>query len=515
MANPYALDFNPLAQAIQNGQQVALQKNRLAMEGERLGFERQRNDFDQQLQPLTLKARQQEIDQSAARFGFDQQMQPLRVQAQRQAVEQGGLELSKAKVGSAAGFVQQHVMDPNLPPEERAARWNKFLQSDIFKNDPQLSHPAYSQLWNDPALGPQMFVSVARGYQDPLAREQQTANVDKTKAEVKALGQKDVLNEAIANIVKGTMPAAPQSTQPPASAVPGYQPIPPGGPRRQPISDEGAPVDPNIIRTQATTPSPPPGPAPAQPQRPTNDANDVINTPYGPMTRENARRLGGALALAGKGDAGKMLLDAVGQDKFGKEGMNELDKKQINSSNHIARLRTVEQAFDPKFLQIPQRIGMAWTSLKAKVKDITPEQAAPLAEFAEFRRASVENMSRLLNELSGAAVSPQEYERIRNTQPDAGTGIFDGDDPVTFQAKMKGVVRDQKRAVARYNYLRQQGPQAKAPWDVMGLEEIDKVINRRGAEIDQRLRQANPNASPAVIEQETKAQLAREFGIQI
>lgn len=159
-------------------------------------------------------------------------------------------------------------------------------------------------------------------------------------------------------------------------------------------------------------------------------------------------------------------------------------------------------------------LGTSWAA-KTGLQKLNPDQAKELYSYANFRRTTIENVNRLLNEISGAAVSPQEAERLRASQPDAGTGIFDGDDPISFQAKLNGVVADQKRAIARYNFLRQHGPAGKAPWDVMPLEGIDDVIRQRGAQLQQQIQQANPNASPAVIEQDVKSRLGKEFGIAI
>jgi hypothetical protein len=318
----------------------------------------------------------------------------------------------------------------------------------------------------------------------------------------------------------GAQGAAPAPQQAPAPAIrPQSMPGGPAAPQPMPIAagPEVTTTDPNIIRTQAG------GPPPAQQQKPAaaNPDDEVIVTPFGRMTRGQARTMGGAFMLGGKPDAGKALLEAsgAGAEKFGKEGQNELDKKTINSVNHVSRLREVQESFDPKYLQIPTRIKMAWSSLKSKFGDLNAEQAAELAPFAEFRRKTVENMSRLLNELSGAAISPQEYERIRQTQPDAGTGLYDGDGPVEFEAKMKGAIRSQQRAIARFNYLRRTNPQAlsnmKDIHNAFPLEEIDNVIRKRGAEVDQQLRQQYPQAAPAVIQQQRRAILAQEFGLQI
>jgi hypothetical protein len=340
----------------------------------------------------------------------------------------------------------------------------------------------------------------------------------KLEAETKALEQKDAINEAIAARLRAVLQR--QQGQPPpqtapAPAIPGYQPIPPNGPRR-PASADVAPGDPNLIHAQA------PGAAPQAPTQAPVPPQDLVDVPlFGKIPREEARELGGALIAGGRAELGKMLIEAAGgaSEGFGKEGRNKIDEKTINAVNHVSRLREVSESFDPKYLQIPTRIKMAWTSLKSKFGDLKPEEAAEIAPFAEFRRRTVENMSRLLNELSGAAISPQEYERIRQTQPDAGTGMTDGDGPQEFEAKMKGAIRSQMRAIARYNYLRTHSPQTLSnPKDLHNafpLEEIDKVINKRGAEINQQLRQQFPGASPAVIDQQRRAILANEFGIQI
>jgi hypothetical protein len=424
---------------------------------------------------------------------------------------------------------------------QRGAQGNQDMQQRVLQEAANAQDPQTMarMLMGVPSLAPQGLSMLSQAMDpnralDLKAKQRALAHAEETdpytlakiKEEVEAAKTKRELDDLIMRRL------VPQGAAPAPTATPAPNATPPPTPRFDPRAGQTpmpginvAPVDQRSSLGEGVMPGgvtpaqfapQAGGAAPAQKQQPPAAAEpDMIVTPFGRMPREQARELGGLLMLRGKPDAGKALIDAAGAERFGKEGGNLLDKKTIDATNHISRLRSVEQAFDPKFLQIPQRLGFAWTSLKAKVSSLTPEQAKPLAEFAEFRRASVENMSRLLNELSGAAVSPQEYERIRNTQPDAGTGIFDGDDPVTFAAKMKGVVRDQKRAIARYNHLRLHGPQGKNPWDVMGLDEIDKVMDRRGAELNQELRQANPQANPAVIQKEVDAKLAKEFGLAI
>jgi hypothetical protein len=242
--------------------------------------------------------------------------------------------------------------------------------------------------------------------------------------------------------------------------------------------------------------------------------NETVQTPLGPMSRDQARRMGMAFAASGKGDVGKMMMEAAGggADRLGKTGANKIDLKQIDAINHVSRLNEVGATMKPEYLQIPTRLGMAWSGIKAKFGQIPPKEQNDLKAYATARRDAVNNMSRLLNELSGAAVSPQEYQRIIKTQPDAGIGLFDGDDPVSFQGKLEGARKEQYRAIARYNYLRQRGFTGK-PWEAMPLEAVDGAIDKRGSEIETELRQQNPNANPMQLQQGVKARLKQEFGI--
>ncbi len=505
MGSPYALDFQPI-----------VQMNAL----------RKQNELDWAKNALAERAAANE----ETRLRWEGARQPGLLALQQQQVETGADEATKRKTGLLAGFIQaQKLDDPNTPPDVLAARWEQIKTHPAFK-DAGFDHPMYGKLFSDPHIGPSLITGIYRGYRDPLDTQtkqvgieakraettKDTAHAGLFKAQADAAANKDMTTREIFQAL-GLTPPSSAAMPPPVSAPSPIRPQSAPGPsgsiaQPQRVADDVTVTDPNFIRTQAAAPVPQQQQAPPAAAAAPKTTKEVIDG----MSPTQKTALGLLMAKQDFAGAAK-LIQEVGDaaSKFGKEGTNELDKKQINASNHISRLRSVEQAFDPKFLQIPTRIGMAWTSLKSKFREIPESEAAALGEFAEFRRASVENMSRLLNELSGAAVSPQEYERIRNTQPDAGTGIADGDDPYTFQAKMKGVIRDQKRAIARYNYLRKDGPNAKNPWDVMGLDEIDKVINRRGAEIDQQLRQANPNASPAVLQQQRKAIMAKEFGMQI
>jgi len=399
----------------------------------------------------------------------------------------------------------------------------------------------------------EQVISFLSDSKSTLEREKIAAETQKLRAETARLGQKNAIEESIARLLSGGDPSA-SAVQPPATFQPqsyeGPTPNPMGvqqsaqqgvptlapqaAPMQMPIQPAMQPpsvLAPGIqlaaddngqsIDTQAQTELTPPAES-APTGAPSPGAvydlpgEEVINTPFGQMTRDRARKLGMGLAASGKGEAGRMMIDAAsgGPDRLGKAGQNKIDLKQIDAINHISRLNEVSATMKPEYLQIPTRVGMEWKSLKAKFGKLPANEQAELSGYATARRAAVDNMSRLLNELSGAAVSPQEYKRIIKTQPDAGIGMLDGDDPVTFEAKLQGARRQQLRAIARYNYIRGRGFKAR-PWEAMELEDVDAIIDKRGAELERQIRDQNPGVNTQGIQQELKRRLSKEFGIPI
>ena len=122
-------------------------------------------------------------------------------------------------------------------------------------------------------------------------------------------------------------------------------------------------------------------------------------------------------------------------------------------------------------------------------------------------------MNTLLKELSGAAVTPQEYERLKNDIPNAGTGIFDGDDPVSFKAKSDRARSTYRAAIARYNFMRSKGLNfdRNSLDQFLSLDDVPAAIDKRGAEIEGQLRKSG--ADPRTIDQQVRRKLKQEFGI--
>jgi hypothetical protein len=72
-----------------------------------------------------------------------------------------------------------------------------------------------------------------------------------------------------------------------------------------------------------------------------------------------------------------------------------------------------------------------------------------------------------------------------------------------------------RAALARYNFMRSKGLNFDRDSldQFMSLDDVPAAIDRRGAQIEQELKQKNPKADPMMLQKQTEQQLKREFGI--
>lgn len=397
----------------------------------------------------------------------------------RQTAEQGGK--------MAMAIMQMPDDDP-----AKASAWQQYLKryGDGNHSPEELSH----------ITGPKI-AAAAFGYADnPMAGKLDQAKLNLMNAQAAAAGQRaepDPMKEFVANKLR-------------AMQERGRAPV--GEPQQQgqviPQSfDGGAGGIPGLQLASDATPA-------AQPQQ----APALVDTPFGKMSREEARDLGSTMLLDPRyATAGKAILDAVegpNQGHMGRTAQNQLEERTLNAAAQLGRLENIKTMFNPKFLEIPKRMEMLGVSWSAKMgAKLSPEQRSELSKYSAMRATIVNNLSTILKELSGAAVTPQEYERIKNDQPNAGTGIFDGDDPITLESKLNNSIRIQRQAIARYNYMRSKGLNFdKSNIDqFLALDDVPAAIDQRGAEIESNLRKSG--ADPNTIDQQVRRQLKQEFGI--
>lgn len=292
--------------------------------------------------------------------------------------------------------------------------------------------------------------------------------------------------------------AAPQTLAPSQQTMPGIQFV----------ADQGAPV----------------GAAPMQPQQGPGAAGpDMIDTPFGRMTREKARRMGGALMMDPQyATAGKALFDqatAPIDSALAKPTVNAIQEKQLNATESWSRLRAIEQSFKPEYQEIETRIGNKWNELvdsfSSTRKSLTPEQTTQLAEFSAYRAEALNNLNQYVKEITGAAMTNAEADRIMKAMPNPGDGVFNGDSPTVFKAKLDAAMRSSKMALARYQYLSKNGfsggveDMAKA----LPLERMGAVIQGRTNELLKETLSQNPGLTQQDVLPLVRQRLRAEFGI--
>lgn len=168
--------------------------------------------------------------------------------------------------------------------------------------------------------------------------------------------------------------------------------------------------------------------------------------------------------------------------------VTNLQESIVSATDQLDRLNSIGQSMDTQFLEVPGRIKGGALKIKdlagGMLGDMTPQEKDYLTKFSTFKAEAAKNLSSILNQLSGAAISPAEGERLKKGIPN------DEDSPTQFVAKYKSAVKDQSRAVMRANWALKNGIGVKSVDQlskVMPLEAIDQVYERRANEIWQEM----------------------------
>lgn len=339
--------------------------------------------------------------------------------------------------------------------------------------------------------------------EDPdIVRTLRAAGVDPRSEQGKAL---------ILNSVKGGSPMDQMIATAMQNAMKngnGQQPAPQQQGGIVPQSFDGVQPEGGIIPVQ-TAPQAAPQQAPATP---------MVQTPFGPLPKNQADIMGFGLAMQGKGEAGKMMM---GEDKLSKSATEQNDKGALNSIEQSSRLDSIAAKFKPEYQTYETGIKMGVDKLRdsfgATRKSMAPEERQKLAEYTQFRQDSMNNLSAYIKEITGAAMGIQEEKRIRAGMPDP-----EKDSPIEFESKMKNSIATAKLALARHAYLKSQGYNdasvaALAKADKLGtihsLDDMKSVINSRMEAAASQIKQQNPNINDMQLRQQLKMIQRREFGI--
>lgn len=184
----------------------------------------------------------------------------------------------------------------------------------------------------------------------------------------------------------------------------------------------------------------------------------------------------------------------------------EVEKGVLADAAAISRLNNIQFSYKPEYQKIPYRGKQAWNTLADKVGKLPELEKRQLTEYSQYKQNSLQNLNQTIKDLTGAAMGVQEADRIITSLPNAGTGIFDGDSPTEFEAKLNNAVKQTKYALVRKNYALKKG----LNWESIPLEKMPSIIQERGKQIAAQYKlDLNKPADLQTIDR----QLAAEFGI--
>jgi hypothetical protein len=184
----------------------------------------------------------------------------------------------------------------------------------------------------------------------------------------------------------------------------------------------------------------------------------------------------------------------------------ELEKTILSTGDAITRLNSIQASNRPEY-QTPKFKGIQELStFKDKYLTLSQEEKNTLTNFSKYRQNTTQNLNQTIKDMTGSAMGVQEADRIISTLPNAGTGIFDGDSPTQFQAKLNNAIEQTKYALARKNYALSKG----LKWENIKLDDVPNIVNQRGKEIE---KQYKLDPKDPATKKTVDRQLAAEFGI--
>ncbi len=189
-----------------------------------------------------------------------------------------------------------------------------------------------------------------------------------------------------------------------------------------------------------------------------------------------------------------------------KPTVTNLEKKVLDTTEQLARLKGIESSFNPKYLGLPNQLKNEVTNLQDRVfGDISDERADELAKSTEMRMNVINNLNEYIRDITGATVGQgDESKRLKSAVPTMEDG------KVVFQSKLRTAMKLNRAALQRQHYALRNGL---APTETgYSLDEVPKLVNKRGAEIEREIRQSNPGLSNDMIKKNLQMRLKEEFG---
>lgn len=230
-----------------------------------------------------------------------------------------------------------------------------------------------------------------------------------------------------------------------------------------------------------------------------------------PRKAQYARVLAGY--KAGKGDT-NVSVNMPGPMMPGKPAQKDIDEGIMNTTRNLMQLDTIAGQYKPEYQRFQDKVGFAALKVKDSSVGLTNKEKQDLTEFSQYRRNAFSALNDYIKSVTGAAMSEAEAQRILKGLPNPGSGLFDGDSPTEFKAKLDDAIKQTKMAAARFAYMKRSGLSLE---DGLGkgltLERMPALMNERGKELEAKFKQDQPNVEGKALQKAVRRQLAVEFGL--
>lgn len=257
----------------------------------------------------------------------------------------------------------------------------------------------------------------------------------------------------------------------------------------------------------------PPAARPEQPKPPVTSPLAKLIAERDALPQGDSRRKAYDAAIAKAGNPGVNVTTNL---TLGKEGQNKVDTGLLDTTQGLMRLSAIEGQYRPEFQQFSGKLSAGWSSLKDKAGvTLAPEDKQFLTDFSSYKRNAINSMNEYIKSITGAAMSEPEAQRILRGMPNPGQGMFDGDSPTEFKAKLDDAMKQTRLVLARYEYIKRNGiglSDARGN-AVIPLERMPEIMNQRGRVLEQQFKAANQNATQQQIQSSVRDVLAKEFGL--
>lgn len=207
---------------------------------------------------------------------------------------------------------------------------------------------------------------------------------------------------------------------------------------------------------------------------------------------------------------------AGGDITIGRAGMGDVDEELLGTLSKKASLYRIHDQFKPEFLELGTKLGMAWKGgLAALGFDPSPRDKQAMKDFYRFKQNAQAAMNAYIKFMTGAALSEPEAKRLAAAFPKVGEGILDGDNPIEFLAKLEEAMELVKLAEAKLVFVKRYGLSIDEVdfEDLPNNPEVQKIMNDRGAELEQQILATDPEISNDQLRDLVKQRLADEFGL--